>query len=101
MSFTGAPKFLTKPEDSVAVQGQSLKFSTTVDSLPKAKVQWFLNDRELTAKDSVKIEVDAKTSACNLVIPKILAVHLGKYRVKASNSVGEAEHTFELNVLGN
>lgn len=72
-----------------------------MDALPKAKVQWFLNDKELTAKDGVKIEMDAKTSGYNLVIAKVMASHLGKYRVKASNTVGQVEHSFELNVLGN
>ena len=68
--------------------------------MPKAKVTWFLNEKELTAKDNVKIETDAKTSANCLVIPKVSSVHLGKLTVKASNSVGEVEHSFSLNVLG-
>ncbi len=68
--------------------------------MPKAKVTWFLNDKELTAKDNVKFETDAKTSANYLVIPKVSSVHLGKLTVKASNIVGEVEHNFNLNVLG-
>ena len=96
-----APKFLTKPEDSIAVQDKSIKFESTIESFPKPKVSWFLNDKELTVKDNVKIEVDAKTNACNLVIPKVSSTHLGKIKIVATNSVGSIEHTFDLNVLGN
>jgi len=59
-----------------------------------------LNDKELTNKDNVKFETDAKTFTNSLVIPKISASHLGKYVIKASNNVGEVEHTFNLDVLG-
>jgi hypothetical protein len=69
--------------------------------LPKAKISWLLNGKELTLKDNVKFETDPKTSSNNLIIPKInQAVHLGKYTIKASNSVGEVEHIFDLDVLG-
>lgn len=69
--------------------------------MPKAKISWLLNGKELTLKDNVKFETDPKTSSNNLIIPKInQAVHLGKYTIKASNSVGEVEHIFDLDVLG-
>jgi hypothetical protein len=69
--------------------------------LPKAKISWLLNGKELTLKDNVKFETDPKTSSNNLIIPKInQTVHLGKYTIKASNSVGEVEHIFDLDVLG-
>ncbi len=97
--FKGAPKFLTKPDNTIAVQDQSTKFEVLVDSLPKAKIVWLLNGKELTAKDNIKFENDAKTSATNLIIPKILASHLGKYTIRASNSVGEIEHSFDLNII--
>jgi len=99
LAVNRAPKFVTKPTDSVGVQGQSIKFETLIEGQPKAKVSWFLNDKELTAKDGVKFEVDAKTNTCNLVIAKILGSHLGEYKVKAVNTVGSVEHTFKLDVL--
>lgn len=71
-----------------------------IDALPKAKVTWFLNGKELSNKDNVKLETDAKTNANVLSIPKVLASHCGAYTIKASNSVGEAEHTFNLGTLG-
>jgi hypothetical protein len=50
----------------------------------------------------VKFEIDPKSSSNNLVIPKISQVaHSGKYTIKASNIVGEAEHKFEVEILGN
>jgi hypothetical protein len=63
--------------------------------LPKPKVQWYLNNKELTAKEGYKFE------GSNLVIPKVLATHLGIFKIVASNSVGSVEHIFELNVIGN
>lgn len=72
-----------------------------MDGLPKAKITWFLNGKELTNKDNVKFEVDQKSNANYLVIPKIASFHLGTITVKASNNVGETEHSFDLNVLGN
>jgi len=77
-----------------------MKFESTIEAFPKAKVSWFLNDKELTIKDNVKIETDAKSNACNLVIPKVSSTHLGKFKIVATNSVGSVEHTFDLNVLG-
>lgn len=49
----------------------------------------------------MKFEIDPKSSSNNLVIPKISQVaHSGKYTIKASNIVGEAEHKFEVEILG-
>lgn len=62
---------------------------------------WLLNGKELTNKDNVKFETDAKTSAVFLVIPKVLASYIGTYTVKATNNVGEVEHTFALDANGN
>lgn len=92
---------MTKPSDAIAIQDQSIRFECLVDALPKAKLLWTLNGKELTTKDNIKFETDAKTSVTALVIPKIATLHLGQYTVKASNSVGEAEHKFNLDVLGN
>ena len=77
-----------------------VRFECLIDSNPKAKVTWFLNDKELTIKDGVKFETDAKTSANCLVIPKVSSAHIGVYTVKAANTVGEAEHKFNLDVNG-
>jgi len=98
--LSGAPKFVSTPNNSIAVMDQPAKFECLVDSAPKAKVSWFLNGRELTAKDNVKFEIDAKTSANCLTIAKVSAMHIGSYSIKASNSVGEVEHTFGLDMIG-
>ncbi len=77
-----------------------MRFECIVDAMPKPKLQWFLNDKELTVKDNVKFETDAKTSAYIMVIPKVSVAFIGSYMIKVSNSVGEAEHKFQLNVNG-
>lgn len=84
----------------MAIQDQAAKFECLVDAMPKAKLTWLLNGKELTNKDNVKFETDAKTSAVTLVIPKVMASHIGTYVVKASNNVGEIEHTFILDAFG-
>ena len=92
---------MSQPKDTIAIQDQPAKFECLVDAQPKAKLSWLINGRELNAKDGVKFETDAKTSANFLVIPKVTAVNFGTYTIKASNSVGEAECSFNLDVLGN
>lgn len=84
----------------MAIQDQSAKFECLIDALPKAKISWLLNGKELTNKDNIKFETDTKTSANFLVIPKVMASHLGTYTIKVSNNVGETEHSFNLDVLG-
>ena len=54
----------------------------------------------MTAKDGFKFEINAQTSANSLVLTKVSSAHLGKYTIKASNSVGEIEHSFNVDVLG-
>lgn len=98
-NLKGAPKFITQPKDTIAIQDQPAKFECLVDALPKPKLTWLLNGKELTNKE-VKFETDAKTSANFMVIPKVTSANFGNYTIKASNSVGEIECSFNLDVLG-
>lgn len=68
--------------------------------MPKAKLTWLLNGKELTAKDNIKFETDAKTSATFMIIPKVMVSHIGTYTIKASNNVGEIEHSFTFDAFG-
>jgi hypothetical protein len=77
----------------------SVKFQCVIDALPKAKLSWYINAKELTTKDGVKFEADLKTSTYALVIPKVLNSHVGTYIVKASNAIGENQKTFCLELL--
>ena len=82
------------------VLDQSVKFHCLVDAMPKAKITWMLNGKELALKDNVKFENDPKTFAQNLVISKVNASHAGKYIIIASNIIGSSEHKFEIDLLG-
>jgi len=86
--------------DTIVIQDQQAKLECLVDSLPKSKITWYMNGKEITLKDNIKFETDTKTFANYLVIPKVQAVHFGSYTIKASNIVGEIEHSFKLDVLG-
>ncbi len=83
------------------MQDQLAKFECLIDSLPKAKISWFINDKELTAKDGFKFETNAQTFVNSLILPKVNASHFGKYTIKASNTVGEIDCNFAVDVLGN
>ena len=54
----------------------------------------------MTNKDNIKFETDAKTSVTFLIIPKVMPSHIGTYTIKASNNVGEVEHSFTFDALG-
>lgn len=100
LTITRAPRFINQPKSTVVLQEQSVRFECLVDALPKAKIQWYLNGRELSMKDNIKIEIDPKTSVNYLIIPRVLQAHLGKYAIRAFNAIGESQHFFDLNVLG-
>ncbi len=91
---------MTAPSDTIAKQDTLARFECLVDAFPKAKIVWQINGRDLTNKDNIKYENDPKTLTNCLVIPKVLSSHGGSYSIKASNSVGESEHVFKLNVYG-
>lgn len=82
------------------IQDTLVRFECIIDALPKPKVTWYLNDKELTVKDNVKFETDVKTSSNVMVIPKVTSNFIGFYSVKVSNIVGEIEHKFKLEANG-
>ncbi len=97
----GAPRFIEFPKNSVAVLDQAARVECVVDSFPKAKLQYFINGKEITVKDhGIKLESDAKTGKNVLIIPKVDSFYMGKYLVKASNIVDSVECNFELDILG-
>lgn len=99
LNVSNLPIFTLTPQDSVVVQDLVARFACSVESNPKAKLVWYLNDKELTVKDNVKFENDAKTSTQTLVIPKISSSFIGKYTIKASNAVGEIQHSFNVDTI--
>ncbi len=61
-----------------------------------------INGKELTAKDGVQVEKDVANNKFSLTIPKINSnVHAGTVTIKATNSLGSAQHDIILNVDGN
>ena len=97
------PKFVKKPTNTYIQLNQisPLKFECSVEALPKAKIDWYQNEKELSGKDGFKIETDLRLGTCNLLISKVnVNAHLGRYTIKAVNTVGTAEHSFELAILG-
>ena len=91
LNINSGPVFITDPLDQNVLKDKEARFECIVKSNPKPNVIWILNDKELTAKDGVKIEKDIAKDKYTLIIPKVLATHIGKYTVKALNEFGSAE----------
>ena len=60
-----------------------------------------MNGKELTMKDGVQIEKDVNNNRYSLVIPKANpSVHAGTLTIKATNSIGSAQHELNISILG-
>lgn len=93
------PYFVSEPQDQKVLKDKEAKFECIIKSNPKPTIVWFLNDKELTTKDGVKIEKDASKDKYSLVIPKVSAAHIGKITVKATNEYGTIEKSCVLDAM--
>ncbi len=60
-----------------------------------------INGKEVSNKDGVQIEKDVNNNRYCLIIPKVNpSIHAGTVTIKASNSIGSAQHDILLNVYG-
>ena len=76
-----------------------LELSVTVTGEPEPQVQWFCDDKELyeTLKVNLKSEQGGRHS---LLISGTKCNMSGRYRVVASNTAGQAEHTATVKITG-
>ena len=98
LNISCGPAFILAPSDQNVLKEKEAKFECIVKSNPKPNVIWILNEKEMSAKDGVRIEKDLNKDKYSLTIPKVLANHIGTYTVKAINEFGTNEKQCILNV---
>ena len=99
--YSGGPVFKKVPLPFAPFRkDESIKIEVVVEASPKPTINWILNGKELTNKDSVQITKDASSDTYTLSIPKLLANHAGILNIKASNTVGTEQIEYNLDILG-
>lgn len=93
------PNFISEPQDQKVLRDKEAKFECIIKSNPKPNVNWFLNGKELTIKDGVKIEKDGAKDKYVLIIPKVSNAHIGTISVRATNEYGTIEKNCLLELL--
>ncbi len=99
LNVSSGPAFIVIPKDQSILRDKETKFECVVTSNPKPVVTWYLNEKELTIKDGVRIEKDIANDKYSLVIPKTSDKNLGTYTVKATNEFGSSEKKCSLEIL--
>jgi hypothetical protein len=92
------PTFIKKPQSITVSQTESGKIECQIDALPQAKVTWLISGKPVSPKDGYETAFDAKTGIATLSIKNITLKHAGSITVKAENTAGTAEETFDINV---
>ncbi|CAG9533738.1 unnamed protein product [Cercopithifilaria johnstoni] len=91
-----APEFIEKLVDTNVIEESTAVFEVRVEAEPTANLKWFLNEKELTVSDHVKIrEFDG---SWKLEINKLKIEESGIIRCVAENSEGSAESLAHLTV---
>ena len=86
-----------EPVDQKTLKDKEAKFECIIKSNPKPNIIWLMNDKEITAKDGIRVEKDANKDKYSIIIPKVTTV--ANFTVKASNEFGSIEKTCQLDVL--
>ena len=74
------------PEDTHAVEGESVMFQVKVTGTPMPKLTWYHNEDMVLADYSRKLEDDG-----TLTLPSAETKHSGVYKLVAENHVGRKE----------
>ncbi|VDK30691.1 unnamed protein product, partial [Gongylonema pulchrum] len=93
-----APEFIEKLTDRSVVEQSTTVFEVRIEAQPKADLKWFLNEKELTESERIKIrEFD---SSWKLEISNLTIEETGTIKCVAENSEGRAESSAHLEVTG-
>lgn len=106
-SFTVTPEFVEKPEDTVAVQGDTVNFTCSIKSSPESVIiEWLLNDI-LILNDNPRYNVSTHPSHVKdgsvisqsiLIISDVSGNESGHVACHIAEDVGQSQAN--LNVLG-
>ena len=81
------------------VEKDTLELHVKVTGAPEPKLVWFCEDKELLATPKVTM-TKAKDGVHLLKITNTRPAMSGIYRVVATNTAGQVEHTASVNVTG-
>lgn len=96
----GEPAFNRKPGDVTVPEKKQARFDCEVIGVPIPTVEWYKEDVLLESSENIVIESKGK-GINTLFVKSVSAFSVGKYKIRAKNESGEAEHTFNLAVDGN
>jgi uncharacterized protein YbaA (DUF1428 family) len=86
---TKAPKIITPLQAQIVKTGSTLVFDVLFEGVPKPKITWLKNGKEIQEEEEVTITtVEYKSK---LVIKKVNRKRAGKYEIVATNTAGEAK----------
>jgi len=86
-----APDIVEFPEETYAVEGESVLFQLKVTGSPTPKLTWYHNGEEVLADYSMEL---AKNGT--LALPSVEFRHSGMYKLVAQNSGGKREKEVRL-----
>lgn len=77
---------------------ENTQFEVVINSNPKPKVTWYLNEEVVSNNDHTQLISDIDAEIYRLAVSNITLVDGGTYKVVASNSLGEASRECKLTV---
>ena len=98
LPLTAKPLFEKPLKDIELIVGKPIKFEATVTGLPHPETVWKKDGVVVESTDRIKIE--ARGNSKMLSIKQATTEDVGLYSLEATNEVGEASSSANLNVLG-
>jgi hypothetical protein len=94
------PLFSKKPKVKCVDEGTNVLIDCRLVAVPKAQIKWYFEGKEITTAENVKITTkqDQNTFITVLSITKVKKTQEGRYRVTATNQVGETVLPIKLKV---
>ncbi|XP_021942929.1 obscurin isoform X5 [Zootermopsis nevadensis] len=98
MNVRCAPEFKRKLTDFTANEGDTnVEFSINVEAYPKPTIKWYLNDIEITEKQTEFTRVEDENDY-KLIIKEVAADLTGNYACRVTNDLGFSDTTCNLTV---
>lgn len=94
------PLFSKKPKVKCVDEGTNVLIDCRLVAVPKPEIKWYYEGKEITTSENIKIvtKQDQNTFITVLSISKVLKSQEGRYRVTATNQVGETVLPIKLKV---
>ncbi|CAJ0570275.1 unnamed protein product, partial [Mesorhabditis spiculigera] len=90
------PRFTTNMDDRQVNEGETIKYSTTVEGFPEPSVEWTLNGKPVSQFPNIKTTSDGNKH--NIEIAEIPTDQSGELSCSATNSAGHKKQSCQLQV---